>query len=797
MKKLYFTLLVLFMVGFVQLTLAQIAGFNITGNSSRCVNTNFSFNNTSTGATSYNWEFGDGNTSMIASPTHAYSSSGIYVVKLTAINGGNSTTAVKAIYVNPVPYANFYQDGYNFSQGMPVRFKNSSKDAVGYLWSFGDGSISTAVNPRKVFANPGDYTVTLKAFNGCFDTVTTSNLVTIRDTANIKPSASGYMNPNITCPGTKVSFSNYSSDLTNALWIFGDGQTLQTLKNEISHTYATKGTYYPMLVAFLGNRTDTMKFTLNVTDTAMVMPGSNVNPYRNIGGTFRYATCAGSPFYLSSYGGTDAYFRRWKLPDGTFLPGDRDTTISWSTTGKRTIWYVASNGCGAKDSVAYDLYVLRSDTFLNTLSPFSVSPYTGMVCPGDKFNFYLYASESEYTLRWVINGTEAGSSNELTYTTTSTPGPVNVKVYITPVCGVIDSMTRTLYTQTDVIPNADFSSSFNVSEHHCMGDTAYFTGFDYSNPNAVNHLWDFGDGTTSTLENPTHKFNTQGWVTVLHRVNNHCGNVKYNARAFYLTSNLPPVPRFDVYEDAVCAGDSVMVNNYTFDADSAVIDFGDGQFKTYGYGFFPHNFHTYALPGVYFPKLYVFNRCTVDSAQEVLKVLPKPVMNIVNADSSVVVNTNVTFSKSASGLVSFYWSLSPNGENPVTTETYQVLFNQVGRKVVYLFGENANGCRNRDSAVITVMDPIGLLEPNGKVESLQWYPNPFNDQLSMRLQLRSAARVRSGLYALDGRMIQSLGNEIASGTVEVSYNIPSLPAGIYLLLTEVDGRVFTRKMVKF
>lgn len=57
------------------------------------------FTNTSTYATSYSWDFGDGNTSTQENPTHTYASAGVYTVKLTATNDAGSSTAQQQLTV--------------------------------------------------------------------------------------------------------------------------------------------------------------------------------------------------------------------------------------------------------------------------------------------------------------------------------------------------------------------------------------------------------------------------------------------------------------------------------------------------------------------------------------------------------------------------------------------------------------------------------------------------------------------------------------------------------------------------
>ncbi len=61
------------------------------------------FQNTSTGATSYSWNFGDGNTSTEANPSHTYRNPGKFQVVLTALNGGAcSDIAVGTIEIGAV-----------------------------------------------------------------------------------------------------------------------------------------------------------------------------------------------------------------------------------------------------------------------------------------------------------------------------------------------------------------------------------------------------------------------------------------------------------------------------------------------------------------------------------------------------------------------------------------------------------------------------------------------------------------------------------------------------------------------
>lgn len=60
---------------------------------------NVTFTNGSSSATSYSWDFGDGSSSTESSPSHTYSSNGLYVVTLTATNDNGSTESAQTIIV--------------------------------------------------------------------------------------------------------------------------------------------------------------------------------------------------------------------------------------------------------------------------------------------------------------------------------------------------------------------------------------------------------------------------------------------------------------------------------------------------------------------------------------------------------------------------------------------------------------------------------------------------------------------------------------------------------------------------
>lgn len=127
-------------------------------------------NSTSTDSTnivSWEWNFGDGNSSINQFPNYDYPVFGNYMVKLIITdNLQNKDTIEKPIAIHEKPATEFT---FSFIDSLKVSFVNNTVGAGEYYWQFGDGSISTSVNVLHSYATKGIYEVCLSGynFNGC------------------------------------------------------------------------------------------------------------------------------------------------------------------------------------------------------------------------------------------------------------------------------------------------------------------------------------------------------------------------------------------------------------------------------------------------------------------------------------------------------------------------------------------------------------------------------------------------------------------------------------------------------
>ena len=140
-----------------------------------CVPYTAKFNNTSLGGLEFIWDFGDGATSGNVNPTHLYTNTGTYTVRLTAIDTttcNRTDTYSFTITVFPIPTAGFSFSPNPGAENKPVNFANFSTDAISYLWKFGDGQTSIEINPSHQYNATGKYNACVIATNaaGCSDT---------------------------------------------------------------------------------------------------------------------------------------------------------------------------------------------------------------------------------------------------------------------------------------------------------------------------------------------------------------------------------------------------------------------------------------------------------------------------------------------------------------------------------------------------------------------------------------------------------------------------------------------------
>jgi PKD repeat protein len=221
-------------------------------------------------ATSWAWDFGDGDTSTTTNPSHTYAASGTYNVCLIAAGACAADTICTTVTICYPVTAGFS----DVVSGDDVAFTNTSVDATDASWDFGDGNTSTSINPVHTYTSNGSYTICLIASSAC-------SADTVCDTVTLCPET---LTAAFTSTGTDLDyvFTNTSAGASQYVWDFGDGGT--STNGSPSHTFLTSGTYTVCLQA-VNECGDTNEIcntiTVTVTEINELTGVSSIEVYPN------------------------------------------------------------------------------------------------------------------------------------------------------------------------------------------------------------------------------------------------------------------------------------------------------------------------------------------------------------------------------------------------------------------------------------------------------------------------------------------------------------------------------------
>ena len=192
----------------------------------------------------WNWDFGDGNSSTNQHPQHIYSNPGLYTVSLNISGPGGSGSKTRTDYINAqyaAPTAGFTGTPTAGLPPLAVTFTDLSADSVNtWTWDFGDGNTSNVQNPAHLYQNSGTYSVSLTVSGpGGSDNETRNNYIVV---SNLPPTADFTGDPTSGIFPLIVNFSDLSTGaITDWKWYFGDGNNV-TQQNP-THTYQNSGNY--------------------------------------------------------------------------------------------------------------------------------------------------------------------------------------------------------------------------------------------------------------------------------------------------------------------------------------------------------------------------------------------------------------------------------------------------------------------------------------------------------------------------------------------------------------------------
>ncbi|MCT4581001.1 MAG: PKD domain-containing protein [Flavobacteriales bacterium] len=662
----------------VNLSVGVLPTVSYTANS-ECIYDNVVFTNTTNSTQSVFWDFGDGNTSNAANPSHQYAASGNYTTKLVATFGqGCKDSTTLAIDIFDAPQANFTGNDDCFNN--TAIFTNTSSINTGTItnniWSFGDGGTGNQLNESHDYATAGNYTVELVTVsnNLCYDTVSYSF-----DRHAIPNMAYNFSNA---CLYDSILFTNNSTvDMPSVFqsyeWFFGDGNT--SANNSPYHKYSNYGNYTTKLIGttqFGCQDSLTQSITIHPTPSAEF---SFVNDCYNVLANFTDQSTIGN--------GTITDWN-WSFGDG--LTGNLDNeTHLYNTDGNFVVELVVSSDNSCTDTVTHTI----------TRFPLPIPAYTAnSECVYDQVQFNdvstINAPDNITTWEWSFGpGLNANqqSPNILFPSAGSNP----VKLVLTSNNGCKDSISSTIdiYAQ----PNANF-----ITNDDCNNIPATFI----DNSSVVDGIitnweWDLDDGTSSTNQNLTHYYQTPGTYTIELIVTS--SNLCKDTLTQQLVRHPIPTASFNFQNE--CQYDALTFTNQSSITNGNTIidyswDFGDGSNLNQN----EHPTHFFSNSGLYEVQLTITsdNNC-IDDTTVYVEVYAVPQVNFLAQDQCINVGesnfTNVSTINSG-GFNEWKWNFGDGAIDNVLHANHQ--YNSSGNYTVELIGISNNGCSDTITKPVTI-----------------------------------------------------------------------------------------------
>jgi len=406
-----------------------------------------------------------------------------------------------------------------------------------YFWDFGKGDTTRIENPTHSFP-PGTYTVKLQVKDslGCIDT-TSQNLkiTTNKSIADFSINVAQSSCPAFTVKFTDQSkFSTYGTYAWN--WDFGDGSA-STQEN-------------PSKVYFVAGNFD---ISLTITD-ALGCKYTVIKPHvvkiKGPKGDYAFDVtngCTPLTVHFSAISSNASKFS-WDLGDGTIANGDTVTHVYKIAKHYLPLLILSdSSGCTYTLPPKDTIFVYgqpKSDFIFDT------------TCSGLPIHFQDMSDPVSGTLmnwKWDFGDGGAGA------------GPTPIHTYIKngyyPVVLATTNSYGCIGSIEKPVRSGSIIAGFKVQPTSCIGSTVQFADLTSSKSAIVSWLWLFGDGSTSSLQNPSHTYLTKGRFPVSLYVKNaiDCSDSLKMSSSIIIGDTVPP-PAPILYRATVVDDHSVEVD---------------------------------------------------------------------------------------------------------------------------------------------------------------------------------------------------------------------------------------------
>ncbi len=509
--------------------------------SSGCSPFKVNFTDQSTGSNlKYDWDLGNGTKSSLKNPSGFYITPGIYTIKLTVSNALGSSTKTGSITVYEDPKPSFIVDKKSGCAPLQVRFTDKSDAGNGstntsWLWDFGNGIQSTLQNPTVKYNTTGSFTIVLKVTNdkGCTKVLTENKYIDVSPGILLSFSNTA---AKVCQPPFSITFNNTATGSGSVVykWQFGDGQTSTDLNP--THVYQSSGKYS---VVFIGTDntgcTDTLTRVLDLSETKTDF---------TVGDTL----CSNTPVRFTNASSPSPVKSFWEFSDGT-TSSAKDPQKTFASPGTYKV-KLTNTYTGCVDTKEKSITI--SESPVAAFTPSNTSNCSAPLTVNFKNNS---VNADKYIWNFGDGSAPVTTTTpDISYTFTANG---SFKVSLTAINN--SGCTNTFTSNKQIIIGPPEVKITNLPEQVCVPAGLSPVPVIISLSPIAGFEWDFGDGTTSQEQFPSHVYNTAGGYTIKLTVTTTDGCSV--TTSFPIEMGNHSVPAFTASPRDVCARDSVYFTN--------------------------------------------------------------------------------------------------------------------------------------------------------------------------------------------------------------------------------------------
>ncbi|MBL4578675.1 MAG: PKD domain-containing protein, partial [Flavobacteriales bacterium] len=513
--------------------------------------------------TSWSWDFGNGNGSVLQNPSAVYTNPGTYTVelKISNGNGSDSLTLVDFIVVFETPTANFTGDTAN-GCSLTIQLTDSSSQGsspiTSWYWDFGDGNISTNSNPVHTYSTSGTYytSLTVTNTNGCTHTLLVNNFASVSE----GPQANFASNPQTGCtiPFT-ANFSDSSDQgsfpIVSWLWDFSD-MTPASVQNP-AHTFTSFGSFdVTLIVTDSGNCSD----SLTIVDYIIV------NDFQADFSSIATVNCPNLQVAFSDSASPNPISWLWDFGD-TNTDTVQNPVHIYDSSGIYPVTLIATNAIGCIDTMVKNITFeqpvasFTADSMDNCELPFPVNFINNSTGTGP-LNYY-----------WDFDDGSPIDTNANPSHIYTAEGIFSVNLIVEDLFGCTDTLSMPESGDSIIIskPKAEFNR-YTLEFNGCIPLTVDFSNYSFAAVDSItNWSWNFGDNLSgvnniSSLKHPTHIYDSIGEYTVTLILTTARGCTDDTVRIDFVKTGIPPdTVYFTKAQDTACHGAQVQFTDFSTD----------------------------------------------------------------------------------------------------------------------------------------------------------------------------------------------------------------------------------------